>query len=559
MTATEVRPRVRACELLPNQLRLIEAHDARRHKIIIFRGGYRSGKTWALCAKAIDLGLRHWPHPVLVVAPTFPLLAGVYVETMRRVCESYGMAFKWIETKKKMVIGDRHPITIYCRSAETRRAIEGISAASLIVDEWEMIDVEILKVAMARVSIGPAETQQIVLGGTPEGYGLGYQLLEKHPAETTTVIVCKTRDNPYLRESYVNDMRERFSDEEAREKLDGERSAPTGRTFTRFSRAVHCGHPCVTSGRLVWFAGFDPDLMAWVAVRLSADSRSMHVVGEIVSRNTDSQQQAIKAREWVIRDEAKRGHVVGHEHVRMMQIPVVCDASVQGGGASAGKVSMSHVHNLQEAGFKALYTRKNARYEDRRASLQKLLAQRRITFDAKAAEYVTRCIELQQHTTRAADLRSGLVQGEAALTNGVMWYAPAFRPANATVEMAREEAWTDVRNAVVKTRAEAEATLARRLESRFAVACPHNRAGHAVTDLGCTLAEFMQHIEQQWIAGMSWENWGQFGWQFDHIRPLSSFDLTDRAQFQKAAHFTNYQPLWAEDNNKKGNRWDGGA
>ena len=38
---------------------------------------------------------------------------------------------------------------------------------------------------------------------------------------------------------------------------------------------------------------------------------------------------------------------------------------------------------------------------------------------------------------------------------------------------------------------------------------------------------------------------------FDHIRPLSSFNLTDREQLKKATHFTNIEPLLKHDNRKK--------
>jgi hypothetical protein len=50
---------------------------------------------------------------------------------------------------------------------------------------------------------------------------------------------------------------------------------------------------------------------------------------------------------------------------------------------------------------------------------------------------------------------------------------------------------------------------------------------------------------------MTWENWTTNGWHIDHIRPLASFDLTDRQQFLVACHYTNLQPLWATENRKK--------
>ena len=47
---------------------------------------------------------------------------------------------------------------------------------------------------------------------------------------------------------------------------------------------------------------------------------------------------------------------------------------------------------------------------------------------------------------------------------------------------------------------------------------------------------------------MTWDNWTTDGWHIDHIKPLSSFDLTDRKQLLEVCHYTNLQPLWAKDN-----------
>ena len=76
---------------------------------------------------------------------------------------------------------------------------------------------------------------------------------------------------------------------------------------------------------------------------------------------------------------------------------------------------------------------------------------------------------------------------------------------------------------------------------------------------GCTSKELIEHIENQFVDGMTWENRGQFGWHLDHIRPLASFDFTgdDMDEQLKAAwHYTNLQPLWWYDNLAKSDKWD---
>lgn len=101
--------------------------------------------------------------------------------------------------------------------------------------------------------------------------------------------------------------------------------------------------------------------------------------------------------------------------------------------------------------------------------------------------------------------------------------------------------------------------MAKNLRSRLYHAIKDgNKSGSAVRDLGCSIEELKIWLENKFQSGMTWENWGTGDgkWHIDHIMPLSSFDLTDREQFLKACHYTNLQPLWAEDNLRKGNKME---
>lgn len=90
-----------------------------------------------------------------------------------------------------------------------------------------------------------------------------------------------------------------------------------------------------------------------------------------------------------------------------------------------------------------------------------------------------------------------------------------------------------------------------RVRLRLALKTGGIRGGSAVRDLGCTIPELKQHLEQQFKPGMSWENYGKY-WSIDHIKPLKKFNLSDRKEFLNAAHWSNLQPLTVGENSSKG-------
>jgi hypothetical protein len=68
--------------------------------------------------------------------------------------------------------------------------------------------------------------------------------------------------------------------------------------------------------------------------------------------------------------------------------------------------------------------------------------------------------------------------------------------------------------------------------------------------IGCSPESLKEHLERKFTEGMSWGNQGK--WHIDHIIPLSSAKTEE--EIYKLCHYTNLQPLWAEDNLKKSDK-----
>ena len=66
--------------------------------------------------------------------------------------------------------------------------------------------------------------------------------------------------------------------------------------------------------------------------------------------------------------------------------------------------------------------------------------------------------------------------------------------------------------------------------------------------LGADWQTVKSHIESQFKVGMCWSNRDK--WHIDHIVPVGLADTPE--EVKKLCHYTNLQPLWAEENLKKG-------
>lgn len=115
------------------------------------------------------------------------------------------------------------------------------------------------------------------------------------------------------------------------------------------------------------------------------------------------------------------------------------------------------------------------------------------------------------------------------------------------------------RNAALRARLKADPRFA---IERALRRCLADHVRHALTRksasafalLGCSTEQFLKHLETRFQSGMSWTNWGRGRgkWHIDHRKPIAAFDLRDPQEQQECFHHTNLQPLWQEENLRKG-------
>jgi hypothetical protein len=68
--------------------------------------------------------------------------------------------------------------------------------------------------------------------------------------------------------------------------------------------------------------------------------------------------------------------------------------------------------------------------------------------------------------------------------------------------------------------------------------------------VGCSPEFLKEYLEKQFVDGMCWDNRNE--WHIDHKIPLSSANTEE--EIYKLCHYTNLQPLWAEDNLRKSDK-----
>lgn len=170
---------------------------------------HNSGKTHALCMKALRLSWLNRPYHGGLMAPSFKDLKRDVIEVMDDILEANGIRarhhktdhyyqFPWSKGK------------LFLISAENK--LRGPNLAYMLINEATLMDAVRYKEAIGRVRQKGARVPQIASVGTPEGVGnFMYERFVDNPMRNSKIIYGDTRDNlENLDPDYVRSLEDSY-------------------------------------------------------------------------------------------------------------------------------------------------------------------------------------------------------------------------------------------------------------------------------------------------------------------------------------------------------------
>lgn len=130
----------------------------------------------------------------------------------------------------------------------------------------------------------------------------------------------------------------------------------------------------------------------------------------------------------------------------------------------------------------------------------------------------------------------------------------AIRAKNKIYQENNKEKMSKIRNEYRRNKIKTDAVYCMKLRIRANINASLRAKGFKKTSssakiLGCSMDFFKQHIENQFLLGMTWENRNL--WHLDHIAPASLAASVEELEILN--HYTNLRPLWGIENEIKSN------
>ena len=281
-------------DLLPAQREFISDSQ---HRILGYIGGFGSGKSFALCAKAIFLALQNPNTTAMIAEPSFPMIRSVFMPAMDLVLAKWDIPHEFrISPQPEYTLHLPHgSVTLLCQSAENWQRVRGQNISFVLWDECDTSPPDVAAKAsemfLARMRVG--QVNQLAVASTPEGFRWAYRTFVENAAEDKRIIHVKTRDNPNLPEDFIASLERNYPPQLIAAYLEGNFvNLASYSLYPDFDRDVHYTDATPTDLDTIYI-GIDLNVGHCVTQHLIRKGDEFHFFNEKIYRDTQEIAQGL--------------------------------------------------------------------------------------------------------------------------------------------------------------------------------------------------------------------------------------------------------------------------
>lgn len=379
-------------DLLPAQQEFIADES---HRIVGYIGGFGSGKSFALAAKAIWLGLSNPGTTAMVAEPSFPMIRTVFIPAMDDALNRWEVDYDFRvspqpEYTLHLPTGD---VRILCQSAENWQRVRGQNISYVLWDEADTSPVETAQKAgemfLARMRVG--KVNQLALASTPEGFRYCYRTFVEQDGPDKRLIRVKTKDNPNLPEGFIESLQRNYPAQLINAYLEGHFvNMASCSIYPEFDRSLNYTDAKPGPSDTV-FVGIDLNVGNCVTQHFLRKGDEFHFFNEKVYR--DTQQIAAGLKEMY------------PDHFRRGQLVLIPDAASKQRSTAAAQES--DVGILKRAGHRVEAQQSNPLVQDRINAVNVLIEQRLVKV-GNNCKHLIRTLEQHAYDDKGKPEKGGI-------------------------------------------------------------------------------------------------------------------------------------------------------
>ena len=336
------------------------------HRIVGYIGGFGSGKSWALAAKILFLGMANPGSVIMACEPTFPMIRTVLIPALDGALAHWDIeyTFRASPQPEYTINLPSGTVTVLCQSAENYQRIRGQNIAAAVWDECDTSPTETAQKAgemlLARMRTG--NFNQLAVASTPEGFRWAYRTFIEQDGPDKKLIKVRTKDNPNLPPEFIPSLERNYPPQLIAAYLNGEFvNLAQCSVFPDFDRSRHYAEIKPEEHETV-FAGIDLNVGNCVVQMLVRRDSGFYFFDEHIFRDTQQIAEGLKERyqHWFDSD----------------QLTLIPDAASKQRSTAAAQESDLGI--LKRAGHHVVVQQSNPLIQDRVNACNVLISQDRV-------------------------------------------------------------------------------------------------------------------------------------------------------------------------------------